>query len=176
MAGILASPTEHVFVEDEAGLLCRIAVMPDAAILRVVWLLPRAAWTVDNAKVLNLLLTATLREAHDSLKVDEREWVISAAFENGKDAEGALDGGLALCEFWRDVFFTDPDDPVRSQALVVPPEASSDGKAQIAMTVALATAVGEKVAADDALIDARIADATAAALAEIAAVDVAPGP
>lgn len=170
VAGILTSPNEHVWVDDEAGFICRIAVMPELTILKVVWLFPRAAWTIDNSPLLNKLLVVVLRDVHDA-HPKAVDWPISAGFENGRNAKGELDGGLALCTFWSVVFFTDPDDPVRSKALVVPPEASSDGKAQIAMTLALATAVGEKVAADDVLVAQRIEDAKAAALAEIAAAD-----
>jgi hypothetical protein len=155
VAAILAHPDEHVIIEDVSGVVCRISVSRQLAMVQVIWLLPRAKWTADNASLLAKLLTRVLRRIYDRLSSAERQWTIRADFQAGRNRLGQLDGGRELCEFWRDVIFTSVDGLTKADVRNVGTAPSP--RYEISMTVAAATVVGEAVANNDALVAARIA-------------------
>lgn len=102
VAGLLANPNEHIWVDDALDLVCRIAAMPDKQELIVVWLFPRAAWLNDNLLELGRLLGTVLVDLAPRYP---GSWRISATFQGGKNAKGIDDGGKELCQTWRDRVF-----------------------------------------------------------------------
>ena len=93
--------------------VCRIAYDREQKRAWVVWLLPRAAWTVNNFPALRALVKATVRAGLRALKNAHGQtvagWKISASFAMRRlnEQTGQLelvppDGGRQLCEWWRD--------------------------------------------------------------------------
>lgn len=88
-----------VLIWPATGMICSVVRLRRYPELMVRWLLPRAAWTDDNADTLGYLLARTLQEAWRRWP-EARTWDIWAEFQDGRDALGQPDGGRALCEFW----------------------------------------------------------------------------
>lgn len=93
---------DSVFIDDENGYVCRVALNTKTNEFVVVWLFPRADWGSDNAWGLARVLVECLT---DSLAryPGSTNWLLRGRFG------GLQDGGRELCEFWRDTFLTRRD-------------------------------------------------------------------
>lgn len=86
-----------VLVDDVAGYVCSILRNDGFKMLRVRWLLPEAPSIPRHLPLLAHTLMAAAKRWPDML--DRR---IEADFTQGKDAQGAPDGGLGACTAWSD--------------------------------------------------------------------------
>src|SRR3989304_10121179 len=78
-----AAADTYLWLDDEAGALCRLYVNTETLNITVVWLLPAGM----SRSRLGPLLLAALRDVFDN-RTAVRGWRISATFPNGKDAAG----------------------------------------------------------------------------------------
>lgn len=94
---MIESDRESLFVDDTEDALCYCRANLGGRYVRVLWLLPRAEWGVDNTKALAALLTTC---AVDFLAKDwtADDWKFIGEFQ------GLMDGGKEICEWWRDSF------------------------------------------------------------------------
>lgn len=94
---ILESEQASVFIDDEEGAVCYCRANLVRQQIRVIWLLPRAEWGVDNTKALATLLTACATD------LSAKGWTAGNWMFIG-EFQGLSDGGKEICEWWRDNF------------------------------------------------------------------------
>lgn len=104
-AAFVTSPTEFGYVDDVKLSWCSVAVMPERREMTVRWLLPRREFDTGHVQQIAPLLARAIQAAIAAYPKSELEdWVIWAEFQDGRDALGVTDGGLALCQRWQLVF------------------------------------------------------------------------
>lgn len=97
-----AAPREladRVWLDDEVGAICRIAIMADIRQLQVAWLLPAGMGRGRLGRVLMAALRDVLAR-----RPDVATWTIAATFPNGVDENGQPDGGRGACLAWQQIF------------------------------------------------------------------------
>jgi len=96
---ILDSEQEAVFVDDMRGIVARVNENPVEMAYPVIWLGPRADWGTNNMDDLARVLLACYRDWLVR-KPSQANWMTWGQFQ------GAADGGLDICNAWRDRLLT----------------------------------------------------------------------
>lgn len=109
---LLRDPNEVLVIERDdpdpaMHSVCRISVIPDKRRqeMRVSLLAPRAELAAPSNFLAVFRVLAKAIQETAIRHPDKLSWRIWARFEGGRDSDGNLDGGKALCEFWRDQAF-----------------------------------------------------------------------
>src|SRR3990170_8238000 len=89
----------YLWLDDEAGAVCRLHVNTETLNITVAWLLPAG---MSRSRMAPLLLAA-LRDVFDN-RTAVRGWRVSAPLPNGKDAAGNPDKGEGACKAWQAIF------------------------------------------------------------------------